>query len=55
VQSTGIFELTRPAGGAAAPDATFTGTLSASGKGTGTWTMASYNVSGTWEVVAAGR
>jgi hypothetical protein len=56
IQSNGHLELTQAvAAGGAATGAAFKGTLTPLGKGTGTWEMASYNISGTWELAVTGR
>lgn len=53
VSNNGKIDLVQTAAGATATGATFTGSLTRTGKASGTWAMAAYNVSGTWELAVS--
>jgi hypothetical protein len=52
VQGNGQVELTKSAAGVTSTGAVFTGSLSHSGQGKGTWSVPNYDVSGTWQLNA---
>lgn len=51
VANNGKLDLVQTATGGTSTGATFSGTLSKVGRASGTWTMAAYNMSGTWELM----
>lgn len=50
VQSNGKVELTKAAAGVTSTGVVFHGALSNAGQGSGTWTVPSYDISGTWRI-----